>query len=937
MFGRLLILGILFHLVYVKSIFDIYFVTPLAHGMGQYAAGEPPANRLFLIVGDGLRPDKLFQPHPESIVGKGQKYAAPFLRSVVLNNGTFGISHTRVPTESRPGHVALIAGFYEDVSAVTKGWKTNPVNFDSVFNQSRHTFSFGSEDILPMFSEGASDPARVDTFMYGPELEDFSGSGIVTDEWVFDRVDQLFEESYTNRKLWDLLHQDKIVFFLHLLGIDTIGHNKHPDSIDYMQNIQYIDQGIKELVEKVNRYYENDDASAWVFTADHGMSDYGSHGDGAPENTRTPIVAWGAGLNEPAYEKGVGHDEFSVPWDLSSVKRVDIRQADVAALMSYLVGVNFPVNSVGQIPLDFLNCTTKRKAEISLLNALAIGEQYNRKAFLKAKNSFHFRPYTPLKDYAASKQHIISLVETHIQQGNFKEGIIASIEFSECALQGLRYLQRYDWFLLRSIVLLGYLSWITYVISFVFSNNTDPEMKQKNSVTVSKRVAFNLPLLILSSFFYYQSSPSFYYAYAAFPTVFLQLIYADFPNVKMGYRKLIEDEKISNGFSVYNIVSIALYIFGLLQFVVYSYFHREGFSVFLIIFAAWPWFLHTDFALLHKHLVSTWSLLNLSLCSFTLLPATKKESLPLIFLGGLAMITLGCLYILYRKRQLYQVNSTVKSSHLASQIIILILSFLVTLKLTVSLQKNVPISPWLRMFAFFLLISSYIVPLLKIPGCNHYYLDRLAVLFLTLAPTMCMFSISFESLFYLAFFLTLGLWTQLEAKLQEHVKLSMDSSGKRLKYKLGLSVSHFRVSLFFYIFLNIAFFGTGNIASLSSFALDSVKRLVPVFNPVTQGALLLYIIIIPFVALSASFGIMNKRLGGIQQITFFLAIGMADFVTINFFYLVKDEGSWQDIGISISHFCISNLLILFIIILERAGAILSAKVSYHCYTKIKAN
>lgn len=128
---------------------------------------DPVAKRLVLIVADGLRADRLYECTDDGC------NRAPFLRSIIEEKGSWGVSHTRVPTESRPGHVALIAGFYEDVSAVTRGWQENPVDFDSLFNASRTTWAFGSPDILPMFARGAHS-THVITSMYEAHHEDYA-------------------------------------------------------------------------------------------------------------------------------------------------------------------------------------------------------------------------------------------------------------------------------------------------------------------------------------------------------------------------------------------------------------------------------------------------------------------------------------------------------------------------------------------------------------------------------------------------------------------------------------------------------------------------------------------------------------------------------------------------------------------------------------------
>lgn len=55
-------------------------------------------------------------------------------------------------------------------------------------------------------------------------------------------------------------------------------------------------------------------------------------------------------------------------------------------------------------------------------------------------------------------------------------------------------------------------------------------------------------------------------------------------------------------------------------------------------------------------------------------------------------------------------------------------------------------------------------------------------------------------------------------------------------------------------------------------------------------------------------------------------MSFSDVLTMNFFWLVKDEGSWLGIGTSISHFVIASLLCVFVAGLEFLSEIFVAGV-----------
>lgn len=96
------------------------------------------------------------------------------------------------------------------------------------------------------------------------------------DIWVFEQFAQLLANSTTDLDLYNQLHDDQVVIFLHLLGLDSNGHAYGPHSKEYMNNIKVVDEGIRKFVRMIENFYENDGKTAYIFTADHGMSNRGT-------------------------------------------------------------------------------------------------------------------------------------------------------------------------------------------------------------------------------------------------------------------------------------------------------------------------------------------------------------------------------------------------------------------------------------------------------------------------------------------------------------------------------------------------------------------------------------------------------------------------------------------------------------------------------------
>uniref|UniRef100_A0A8C0Q1Q3 GPI ethanolamine phosphate transferase 1 n=1 Tax=Canis lupus familiaris TaxID=9615 RepID=A0A8C0Q1Q3_CANLF len=863
------ILGLLVHFVFFGSIFDIYFTSPLVHGMTpQLTPLPPPAKRLVLFVADGLRADTLYE------LDENGNTRAPFIRNIIMHEGSWGISHTRVPTESRPGHVALIAGFYEDVSAVAKGWKENPVGFDSLINESRYTWSWGSPDILTMFAKGASGD-HVYAYSYDADNEDFGAQDVTKlDTWVFDNMKEFFHAARNNQSLFSKLNEEKIVFFLHLLGIDTNGHAHRPTSREYKDNIKVVDEGMKEIVSMLEDFYGNDGKTAFIFTSDHGMTDWGFHGAGHPSETLTPFVTWGAGIKYPQRVSAQKFDDaFLKEWKLENWKRQDIHQADIAPLMASLIGVPFPLNSVGILPVDYLNNTDLFKAESMFTNAVQILEQFKVKMTQKKEAILPFF-FTPFKLLSESKQlNILRKARSYIKQRKYDEAKPS------------------------------------HLLSCSF-------------IAVGVLVAFFLLI---------QDCPWTYYIYCLLPVPIWYAVLREF--------QVIQDFVISLLTFPPSQLAGYLFIFTLgIEVLVLSFFYRYMLTAGLIAFACWPFI--TQLWIRAKSISLSWIFFSLLLAVFPLMPVVGRK--PDIFLvigaGSLVLLLSLCVLTSLIKRKDRFINEELLL-HLF-QMLSIALSMYVVYSTHHSLLKKQGLPFLNQIISWIILASSFVLPLLSPTSL----FERLFSILLSWMSAYLLLSTGYEALFPLVLSCLMFVWIQMEQETLQQSGVSYRQKVTSLQFTCNLDITQFRHlylddirrAFFLVFFLVTAFFGTGNIASVNSFDLASVYCFLTVFSPYMMGALMMWKILIPFVLVMCAFEAVQLTTQLSSKSLFLMVLIISDIMALHFFFLVKDYGSWLEIGTSISHYVIVMSMTIVLMLLNGLAHLLTTK-KLELYGKSKSH
>ena len=301
-----------------------------------------------------------------------------------------------------------------------------------------------------------------------------------------------------------------------------------------------------------------------------------------------------------------------------------------------------------------------------------------------------------------------------------------------------------------------------------------------------------------------------------------------------------------------------------------------------------------------------WIVMNLVLAIFTFQPSISKDRNGFLVLGASLLASGLQASVSYACRQ--SQSSLRFSTSLVHLAYLALSGICVTLSnnATDSTKSSVQFVSWI-LFVTGIPLSLFL--------SNPNLLPRLSTLLSALLTSYILLSLSYEGLFLLALMGTLTIWLVMEYnesfKYKELTELTINSEQRERNIVTFGDIS--RALLFLY-FSVVSFFGTGNIASLNSFDPRSIACLVHVFSPFLMGSLLLSKVLIPFLVVALFMQVVKQVSGMASRALFLLLLLFSDVMSLHFFFCVTDQGSWQEIGTSLSHFVITEGIVIFLLL-----------------------
>ena len=103
------------------------------------------------------------------------------------------------------------------------------------------------------------------------------------------------------------------------------------------------------------------------------------------------------------------------------------------------------------------------------------------------------------------------------------------------------------------------------------------------------------------------------------------------------------------------------------------------------------------------------------------------------------------------------------------------------------------------------------------------------------------------------------------------------------------------------LFILLAFFGTGNFASINSFDPSIVYCFVTIFNPFLMAVVILFKCILPILIVNCATAYIIRNSDLIKDYRLYMLI-ICDLLALELFFFIQTEGSWLQIGESLSRY-----------------------------------